>query len=61
MVDYTEEDTVVTLPCDKRHYFHDECIKTWLQNNNACPLCKVPITEQALRQQQRTRQREAAS
>ena len=30
MVEYTSEDTVVTLPCDKRHYFHDECIKTWL-------------------------------
>lgn len=23
MCEYTEQDTVVTLPCDKRHYFHD--------------------------------------
>ena len=45
MCEYSEEDTVITLPCDKRHYFHDACIKEWLERNNACPLCKKPITE----------------
>jgi E3 ubiquitin-protein ligase DOA10 len=51
---------VVTLPCDKRHYFHDECIKNWLERNNACPLCKKPITEADLKKQKREMQRDAA-
>jgi len=30
------------------HYFHRDCIDTWLQNHRSCPVCKINI---ALRQQ----------
>ena len=29
MVDYETTDQVTPLPCDKRHYFHSECIERW--------------------------------
>ena len=47
-VDYTEQDTIITLPCDKRHFFHEDCITDWLKKNNTCPLCKKAITKEAL-------------
>jgi len=25
---------------ENRHIFHFECLKTWVQNNDVCPLCK---------------------
>ena len=34
------EDYVTPLACDKRHLFHSNCIETWLQTNNSCPMCK---------------------
>ena len=50
-VPFEETDNVITLPCDTRHIFHDACIETWLRSNNTCPLCKTPITQEALNQQ----------
>ena len=34
-------DKVINLNC--LHMFHDNCIKTWLKNNNYCPICKNEI------------------
>lgn len=28
------------LPCDKKHNFHANCIRQWLQRQNSCPLCQ---------------------
>ena len=47
-VDYAEGDQTVTLPCATQHMFHEECITRWLKSNNTCPLCKEPVTKQAL-------------
>ena len=49
---YAEGEEVVTLPCDTRHMFHDNCIKEWLKQKDTCPLCKTPVTADALRDQQ---------
>ena len=38
-------DTVWILPCDERHIFHGDCIKSWLRKNNSCPLCQKNVVE----------------
>ena len=36
-----EGDRIGDLQCN--HEFHVDCLKTWIQRKNACPLCNVPI------------------
>ena len=45
---FTASDQVTPLPCDKRHYFHSNCIQEWSQNHNDCPLCKKEFTADSL-------------
>jgi len=34
----------IGLPCDtSRHVFHEECLMTWLQKKNSCPLCAARL------------------
>ena len=53
MADFLESDEIVPLPCDEKHYFHQACIKAWLEKNNTCPLCKKEITKEALKAQKK--------
>jgi len=36
--DYKKGDALHTLPC--KHQMHKECLKTWLDTNNSCPMCR---------------------
>jgi len=40
---FTDEDQVVELKCDKKHIFHEQCIKDWLKRKLECPLCKEEV------------------
>ncbi|KAG8898249.1 Ubiquitin-conjugating enzyme 13, partial [Tulasnella sp. 403] len=41
--DYEEKDHVMGIPdCD--HYFHESCLKQWLETANTCPYCRRRIT-----------------
>ncbi|KAL3911319.1 MAG: hypothetical protein SGILL_007323, partial [Bacillariaceae sp.] len=42
-----EGDRIGDLPCN--HEFHVDCLKTWVQRKNACPLCNVPIGKRSRR------------
>ena len=47
--EYEAGDSITTLPC--AHIFHTECIKSWLQSKNHCPVCKFEITLNSLMRQ----------
>ncbi len=51
MSEYTKDDMIVLMPCDERHFFHKDCITEWIKEKDFCPLCKKPITEEALEKQ----------
>lgn len=35
------DDLAIKLPKCRGHYFHTECIKTWLNERHQCPYCKA--------------------
>jgi Ring finger domain len=40
--EYTENEKIVIMQCDPRHFFHEDCIKKWLRINSNCPICRAP-------------------
>jgi len=48
MLEYQDTDEITPLPCDDRHFFHTGCIEGWLKSNNSCPMCRQPITLEAI-------------
>ena len=39
--EYKEGENCIILSCF--HNYHEECIKSWFNSNNICPICKVVI------------------
>jgi len=38
--DINEGDPIMILNCSDKHYFHGECIKSWLSVKTVCPICR---------------------
>lgn len=45
LVKFIENETIMVLPCDPRHYFHVKCIQGWLEKNAECPICTNRVSK----------------
>ncbi|KRX00720.1 Cyclic nucleotide-binding protein [Pseudocohnilembus persalinus] len=45
LAEYTQNDELIVLPCNKLHHFHSKCIVEWLENNGVCPICKADLSQ----------------
>ncbi|CRG93652.1 RING zinc finger protein, putative [Plasmodium gallinaceum] len=43
MMNYINNDDVMIMPCDKRHFFHVSCLTKWLYKSQVCPICRTNI------------------
>ncbi|SOV21582.1 RING zinc finger protein, putative [Plasmodium sp. DRC-Itaito] len=43
MMNYINKDDVMIMPCDKRHFFHVNCLTKWLYKSQVCPICRTNI------------------
>ena len=42
---YDESQTLIQLPCNIDHYFHEVCLKEWMEKQKSqCSSCRTPIT-----------------
>ncbi|KAM3127845.1 hypothetical protein pb186bvf_020035 [Paramecium bursaria] len=48
MCTYEISNKIVQLQCSEKHHFHSECIKSWLEVNNKCPLCRNKVIDDTL-------------
>jgi len=47
---YEQAHDVVKLPCG--HEFHLECVKTWLQAHDSCPICRAHVSTDSDREKE---------
>ncbi len=49
MVNINEDCNVIGLKCNEMHCFHEECIKQWISIKLTCPLCRLDMTPEHLK------------
>ena len=38
---YASSDDVILLDCNEKHFFHAQCLESWVKaRNNSCPMCR---------------------
>ena len=41
---FAKNDPIVRMPCNReKHFFHQNCIESWFENNQNCPLCRTVV------------------
>jgi hypothetical protein len=40
---YEEKEKIAVLPCNSKHRFHSSCVRSWLEVNSKCPLCRCDV------------------
>jgi len=45
LVDFKDNPTqkIAQLNCSGKHIFHADCLKSWVEKNDICPLCREKI------------------
>jgi hypothetical protein len=43
LLEYNPRDRIITLQCQERHFFHENCARKWLKTNATCPICRANI------------------
>ncbi|CAD8126642.1 unnamed protein product [Paramecium sonneborni] len=41
LIEYQKGDVIFILPCNSKHFFHQRCIKNWIQYQSICPFCRA--------------------
>ena len=49
MEPFDENQKVTPLPCSIKHYFHTNCIETWMKRQTVCPFCRQEINVKELK------------
>lgn len=42
---FEKSEKLIILPCNKKHYFHENCVEKWLEINSLCPICRTNINK----------------
>lgn len=50
---FQPQDLVIQIPCNERHVFHENCISTWLQKSQECPICQTNVVEAFKKEEER--------
>eukprot|EP00826_Nyctotherus_ovalis_P032288 TRINITY_DN2602_c0_g1_i2.p1 TRINITY_DN2602_c0_g1~~TRINITY_DN2602_c0_g1_i2.p1 ORF type:complete len:255 (-),score=-4.48 TRINITY_DN2602_c0_g1_i2:140-904(-) len=53
--EFVEDDEIIELPCDRRHYFHVTCIMDWVEKAKKalCPICRKDMVRGLIMKQKR--------
>lgn len=54
---YANEDSILKLTCN--HMFHKDCVRSWLDKHNTCPVCRAEFPTDDLEYENRKRQQQS--